>query len=123
MTLPQRTTKNKSGQALIEALIIGPTVLTLFSALFFFIVNGTHLFVWHHKVNKALLCSLDKRKEGLCLNELKSLVKSPLPFQLKVVQVKFERLHQRPQITVQLEGYFHERYKIKKSLSASSWKI
>ncbi len=115
--------KEESGQALIETLFIMNLSIGLLSALFYTILTGTQIFIWHQKVNQALMCALDVSQRTTCLREFRLTLGREKKFRLTLKKFNFQTYRQRPSVEIELKGFLSETYKIKKQISSTNWKI
>lgn len=117
--------KKNKGQALIESVVAFLLITSFLTLTFIVLSTGSQIFIWHQKVNKALLCSLNEKLHSQCFKDFKlySGLKETKLSHVKLQKFKFQKNKGIPQIEVEIIGYFDEIYKIKKSLNKKTWHI
>ena len=113
------------GQTLIESVVAFLLITSFLSLVFIGISTGSQIFIWHQKVNKALLCSLNEKIRTECFKDFKtqpSFTETKLSH-IKLKKFQFLKSKGSPQIEIEIVGYFNEVYRIKKSLNKKTWHI
>ncbi len=113
------------GQTLIESVVAFLLITSFLTLVFIGISTGSQIFIWHQKVNKALLCSLNEKIRIECFKDFKTkhALKETKLSHIKLKNFQFLKNKGVPQIEIEIVGYFSEVYKIKKSLNKKTWHI
>jgi len=115
---------NKKGQALIESMMVALLMTSFFTFFLMALATAVQIFIWHQKVNQALICTLDERKTTSCLQDFnRTPSDNDKMIFLRLVKFKFQRIQQRPSIEIELKGFFDEIYPIRKKLSSKNWRV